>query len=89
MQLCICINCFLKVHNKQLNEYCLNFTIFFNPKKEKRKKNGSGLGRVVGRLAKNTSQVTGQPVFASSQKIKFGSGIFWVRSENSDPFCNV
>ena len=27
MQLCKCINCFLKIHNKQLNQYCLNFTI--------------------------------------------------------------
>ena len=29
MQLCKCINCFLKAHNKQLNQYYLNFTIFF------------------------------------------------------------
>ena len=40
MQLCKCINCFLKPHNKQLNQYFLNFTIFFYSKK-KVKKNGS------------------------------------------------
>ena len=38
MQLCKCINCFLKTHNKQLNQYCLNFTIFFYPKKKVLKK---------------------------------------------------
>ena len=32
MQLCKCINCFLQAHNKQLNQYCLNFTIFFTKK---------------------------------------------------------
>ena len=37
MQLCIYINCFIKTHNKQLNQYCLNFTIFL-PKKESFKK---------------------------------------------------
>ena len=37
MQLCKCINCFLKPHNKQLNQYYLNFTIFL-PKKESFKK---------------------------------------------------
>ena len=50
MQLCKCINCFLKPHNKQLNQYCLNFTIFY-PKNIFLKKNfGSGLGRVTGRV---------------------------------------
>ena len=34
MQLCKCINCFLKAHNKQLNKYCLNFIIFLPPKKK-------------------------------------------------------
>ena len=33
MQLCKCINCFLKPHNKQLNQYYLNFTIFLPLKK--------------------------------------------------------
>ena len=34
MQLCKCINCFLKPYNKQLNQYCLNFYYFFYPKKK-------------------------------------------------------
>ena len=55
MQLCKCINCLLKTHNKQLDQYCLNFTFFFSQKKKKFKKKGSG-------------RVTGQPIFASSQK---------------------
>jgi len=38
---------------------------------------------------KNTSQVTGQPVFASGKKIGFGSSIFRVGLENSNPFCHV
>ena len=38
MQLCKCINCFTKAHNKQLNQYCLNFTFFFLPKKKVLKK---------------------------------------------------
>ena len=69
MQLCKCINCFLKAHNKQLNQYCLNFTIFTQ---KKVLKNGLGLGLLVGRVEltrkKNTGRVTGQPVFASGQK---------------------
>ena len=49
MQLCKCINCFLKAHNKQLNQYCLNFTIFFTKKKKFLKNgSGSGLGRGSG-----------------------------------------
>ena len=72
MQLCKCINCFLKPHNKQLNQYCLNFTIFYPKNIKKKKKN---LVRVwvelqVGSswLAKNTGRVMGLPVFASGQK---------------------
>ena len=45
MQLCKCLNCFLKVHNKQLNQYCLNFIIFL-PKKKKVLKNGSSSGQI-------------------------------------------
>ena len=45
MQICKWINYFLKPHNKQLNQYCLNFTIFL-PKKKKFFKNGSVSGRV-------------------------------------------
>ena len=33
MQLFKYINCFLKAQNKQLNQYCLNFTICFTQKK--------------------------------------------------------
>ena len=47
MQLCKCINCFLKTHNKQLNQYCLNFTIFFI---KIFFLNGSGSGRVTSRV---------------------------------------
>ena len=53
MQLCKYINYFLKPHNKKLNQYCLNFTIFLPKKKSfkkmvqvrvglTRKKQGSG-----------------------------------------------
>ena len=38
MQLYKCLNCFLKVYNKQLNQYCLNFTFFFYYQKKKFKK---------------------------------------------------
>ena len=51
MQLCKCFNCFLKAHNKQLNQYCLNFTIFFTQKKKVLKKwFGFGSGRRLGRV---------------------------------------
>ena len=84
MQLCRCINCFLKPHNKQLNQYCLNFTIFFTPKKKSFKKM---VWVRVGLTRKNT----GQPIFASGQKnrvrVRYFSGR--VGSENSDPFCHV
>ena len=46
------------------------------------------LGRVE-LTRKNVGWVTGQPVFASGQKIKFGSGIFRVGLENSDMFCHI
>ena len=68
MQLCKCPNCFLKAHNKQLSQYCLNFIIFFTPNK-KVLKNGSGLGRVrLGGPAQNIGRVMSQPVFVSGQK---------------------
>ena len=76
MQLCKCINCLLKTHNKQLDQYCLNFTFFFSQKKKSFKK------RVrVG------SQVN--PFLLRVKKIKFVSGIFRVGSEFSDSFCHV
>ena len=44
----------------------------------------------VGLARKKTSRVTSQPVFISGKKkIGFRSGIFWVGSENSNPFCHV
>ena len=88
IQLYKCINCFLKTHNKQLNQYCLNFIIFFFTEKKSFKK----MVRVwveLGWPAKNTGRVTGQPVFVSGQKIGFGLGIFQVRSENFDLFCHI
>ena len=74
MQLCKCINCFLKTHNKQLNQYCLNFTIFFTKKKVFKKKVWVRVGSRVGSgwPAKNTGRVTGQPVFVSGQKMGLG-----------------
>ena len=50
MQLCKCLNCFLKSHNKQLNQYCLNFTIFL-PKKNVLK-NVLGSSHRLGRVRK-------------------------------------
>ena len=79
MQLCKCINCFLKAQNKQLNQYCLNFTIFFTKKKVLKIWFGFGSGRV--NPQKKTSQVTGQPVFALGKKNRVRVGYFsgWVR----------
>ena len=71
-----CFNCFLKAHNKQLNQYCLNF-FFFLPKK-KVSKNGSGSSQ-VGLTRKKHGRVTGQPVFASSQKNRVQAKYFSVR----------
>ena len=48
------------------------FYFIFTKKKSFKKWFGSGW------LSKNTGRVTGQPVFASGQKIGFGSSIFWV-----------
>ena len=75
MQLCICLNCFLKGHNKQLNQYCLNFIIFFYQKKKVLKMVRVGLTR------KNASQVTGQPIFTLGQKNRVRVEYFlgWVR----------
>ena len=79
MQLCKYIDCFIKVHNKQLNQYCLNFFFFFTQKKVLKKNDSS------------SSRVMSQPVFASDQKnrvqIKYFSGR--VGSENCGPFCHV
>ena len=68
MQSCKCIYYFLKLYNKKLNQYCLNFIIFL-PKIFFL----NGSGRVAGRVesgwpAKNMGRITGQPVFALGQK---------------------
>ena len=42
--------------------------------------------------AKNMGRVTGQPIFASGQKMGFGLGIFqvgWAGLENSNSFYHV
>ena len=93
MQLCKCINFFLKTHNKQINQYCLNFTIFFTQKKSFKKMVGVQVESCVGSgwPAKNTGRIMGQPVFASGQKNRVRVGYFsgWVGLENSYPFCHV
>ena len=81
MQLCKCINCFLKTHNKQLNQYCLNFTFFFTKKKSFKKMVQVWVGLWVWSWV--------NPCLLQVKKIEFGSGIFRVKSENSDPFCHV
>ena len=48
MQLCKCLNCFLKTHNKQLNQYCLYFILFLTKKKVL--KNGLSSGHVRGQV---------------------------------------
>ena len=78
MQLCKCLNCFLKAHNKQLNQYFLNFIIFFLP---------NGQGRVDPQKTWVKSWVN--LFLLQVKKIRFGLGIFWVGSENFDPFCHV
>ena len=77
MQLCKCINCFLKTHNKQLNQYCLNFTIFFLPKKKSFKKMiRVGSGRWSGRVGLTHKKHESGRGLLLVKKIGFGSGIF-------------
>ena len=88
MQLCKCINCFLKPHNKQLNQYCLNFTFFFTQKK-KFKKNGSV--RVAGRVGL-TCKKHGSSHGSSHESIRFCFGSknrVWIRyfSGRVTKFC--
>ena len=89
MQLCKCINCFLKPHNKQLNQYCLNFTIFLPKKKVLKKwfgfRSGRGLSWVDPQKIQVGSRVN--PFLLWIKKIGFGSG--WVGLENSNLFCHV
>ena len=81
MQLCKCLNYFLKAHNKQLNQYCLNFIIFLTKKKVLKNGSSHRLGWVgpqkkgwVGLQKKGW--VTGQPVFASCRKNRVQVGYF-------------
>ena len=79
MQLCKYIDCFLKVHNKQLNQYCLYFIyFFFLHKKKVLKKNGSSSGRADPTKTRVGSRVN--PFLLRIKKIKFGSNIFQVES---------
>ena len=93
MQLCKCINFFLKTHNKQINQYCLNFTIFFTQKKSLKKMVRVQVESCVGLgwPAKNIGRITGQPVFALGKKNRVRVGHFsgWVGLENSYLFCHV
>ena len=81
MQLCKYINYFLKTHNKQLNQYCLNFTIFFTQKKKSFKKMVRvrvGSGRVDPQKTRVGSRVN--PFLLRVKKIGFGSSIFRIGS---------
>ena len=72
MQLCKYIDCFLKVHNKQLNQYCLYFIffLFFLSKKKVKKKK---IVQVRVRLQVN-------PFLLRIKKVRFRSNIFQVES---------
>ena len=71
MQLCKCLNCFLKSHNKQLNQYCLNFIIFLTKKKVL--KNGSS--HKLGWPEKQRSS-NGSTVFAPNKENRVRIGYF-------------
>ena len=79
MQSCKYINCFLKAHNKQLNQYCLNFIFFFFKQKKKVLKKWFGLGSSRVDLKKTWIGLWVNP-FCFGSKNGFGSGIFWVGS---------
>ena len=78
MQLCKCINCFLKPHNKQLNQYYHNFCLFFNPKKSFLK-NYLDSGQIAG-WVRLTYKIWVNPFLLRVKKIGSGSGIFRVGS---------
>ena len=78
MQLCKYIDCFLKVHNKQLNQYCLNLIFFFYPKKSLKKKYGSSSGQVDPTKTQVGSQVN--LFLLRIKKIRFRLNIFQVES---------
>ena len=75
MQLCKCINCFLKAHNKQLNQYCLNFIIFFTKKKVLKKWFGFGSGRELSRVDPHKTWVESRVnpfCFGSKNRVRIG-----------------
>ena len=79
-QLCKGFNCLLKVHNKQLNQYCFNFIIFSTLKNVLKNGSGPELGQVD---LQKMSWVTSQPIFTLNKK--------WIRVglANFDSFCHV
>ena len=94
IQLCKCINCFLKPHNKQLNQYCLNFTIFFFTQKKKKNLNGFGSGLGLGRVDPQKPRVGSRVnLFLLHVKKKKKSGLdrvlFGLGWKNSNPFYHV
>ena len=74
MQLCKYLNCFLKTHNKQLNQYCLNFTIFFTQKK-KYYKNSSGSKRLGHGLGHGSTRFC----FRLKNRVWIGYCLGWVK----------
>ena len=89
--ICKCLDCFLKAHNKKLNQYCLHFIIFFTARKKNFKNCfGFRLGWVDLQKTWVRSWVNLfllQVKKSSLSQVFFGSS--WVESENSDPFCLV
>ena len=70
MQLCKCINGFFKPHNKQLNQYCLNFTKKKSFKKRVWVRFGSRVrSRVNLFLLRVKKSGSGRVFFGSGQKI--------------------
>ena len=82
MQLCKCLNCFLKIHKKQLNQYYPFFYFFFLPKKKGFKK-WLGSGCRSSQVDPQKTQVRSQvnPFLLWIKKIRFMLGIFRVGSD--------
>ena len=89
MQLCNRINCFLKAHNKQLNQYYLNFTIFLPKNKVFKKWFGFGSGRVDPQKTRVGSRVNSFLLRVKKNRVRVEYFLGQVRSENSNPFCHV
>ena len=76
MQLCQCLNCFFKSHNKKLNQYCLNY-IFFLPEKKNVLKNGSGHGLGRGLTCKKHGLGHESTYFCFRSKKSSSSSVFF------------